>query len=84
MVYRDVYALHLDFLTIACRLYISDYFYHNTIKLYPKYMTKYNRFECRENAATVDVIIEILTDFCAVKGFHVNDFIKPLIFTNFD
>ena len=64
MVYRDVYALHLDFFD-NCRLYLYDYFYHNTFKIYLKYMNRYYRFKCRESAATVDVIIEILTDFCA-------------------
>jgi len=45
-----------------------------------KYLVKYNSLECRENAAAVDVLIEVLTDFCAVKEFHIKDFIRQLLF----
>jgi hypothetical protein len=79
MVYRNVYELYLDFFD-KCKMYISDNFYRSTFKLYMEYLVKYNSFRCRENAAAVNVLIEVLTDFCAVKGFHIKDFINSLIF----
>jgi hypothetical protein len=80
MVYRDVYVLYLDFFD-KCKMYISDNFYRSTFKLYMEYLVKYNSFRCRENAAVVNVLIEVLTDFCAGKGFHIIDFIRPLLFS---
>ena len=81
MVYKDVYELYLDFFD-KCKMYISDNFYRSTFKLYMEYLVKYNSFRCRENAAAVNVLIEVLTDFCATKGFHIKDFINSLIFVN--
>jgi len=79
MVYRNVYELYLDFFD-KCRIYISDNLYCSTFKLYMKYLVKHNSLECRENAAAVNVLIEVLTDFCAVKGLHIKDFIRQLLF----
>jgi len=72
--------LYLDFFD-KCRMYISNNFYRSTFKLYMKYLVKENSVECREKAAAVNVLIEVLTDFCAVKGFHIKDFIRQLLFS---
>jgi len=76
MVFGNVYDLYLDF-SDKCRMYISDNFYRSTFKLYLKFLVKYNSLKCRENAADVNVF----TDFCAVKGFHIKYFIRQLLFS---
>ena len=74
MVYRKRCVCTIFIFFDNCRLYIAGDFHHTTFMLNLKCMKKYNGFKSEENVVADNVIIEIRTDFCAMKKFHVDNF----------